>query len=179
MSENFEYALTQTHRVEGGYSNDPDDRGGPTNFGITHFDVDKAYKEGIIAHNNVAALTIGESKRIYKSFYWDAAKLDEVQNKYIAAEMFDTCVNMGINQMGKIVQRALEYLGENLEVDGIVGPITRGLINKWCRYDPKSLYIIMNCEQYIVYKIIIEVRPSQAKFARGWLKRVQQWMGNM
>lgn len=179
MSDNFEFALSQTLHFEGGYSNDPDDRGGETNYGITHFDVDRAYRKGVISHNNTANLTVDEAKSIYRDFYWDVSKLDLIQNKHIAAEMFDTSVNMGPTQMGKIVQRALEYLGENLAVDGVVGPITRSLINKWCNYDPKSLFIVMNCEQYAIYKIIIENNPSQLKFARGWLKRIQQWVGDI
>jgi lysozyme family protein len=176
MNKNFEFAFKETLGYEGGYSDDPNDKGGKTKFGVTEVELKRSYNEGIVDHCNVKELTLDDAKVIYKDHYWDKISGSKINNKYIAAELFDTSVNMGPRQAIKIVQRALEYLGENLQIDGIIGPITIGLINKWCIKDPKTLYIILNCEQYMIYKIIIEVDPSQRTFARGWIKRIQQWL---
>src|SRR5512146_2878001 len=58
---------------EGGYSNHPNDPGGPTNFGITIFDYRKSVKPGATAAD-VRAMTVEEAKRIYRTRYWDAQR---------------------------------------------------------------------------------------------------------
>jgi lysozyme family protein len=175
MSENFDYAVKETLNLEGGYSNNPNDTGGETNFGITHVTLKNAYDMGIVNYTDVKQLTVEDAKKIYKRLYWDVIRLDEVKDKRIAATLFDICVNGGPGAAGRIVQYALTYMGETLDVDGKIGPTTMGLINKWCIKRPMFLFIAINCEKYILYKKIIEKNPTQQEFALGWLKRIQQW----
>jgi len=172
MNENFEHAFRQTLGFEGEFSNDPMDYGGKTKYGITEFTLQRAIKQGIVVEKNIINLTVDDAKIIYKMFYWDVINLDKIIDMYIAAELFDTCVNMGESGVGKIVQNALEYLGEKITIDGIIGPITISLLNKWCLKNKKALFIALNCEQYIRYKTIIKNNPTQQIFAVGWLRRI-------
>jgi lysozyme family protein len=175
MTENFNYAVSQTLDLEGGYSNDPGDPGGETKFGITHITLDEAYRRGIVSHNVVKNLTADEAKQIYFVMYYQDVKLDLISDKYISATLFDCCVNMGQGAPGKIAQKALVHLEEIITVDGAIGPITINLINKWGQKDRRAFFTTINCEKYIHYKEIIANKPSQAQWARGWMHRIQQY----
>lgn len=77
---------------EGGYSNHPADRGGPTNWGIT---------QGIARANGYAgdmrALPRSLAEKLYRRLYWDQPGYAFVAESCpaVATELFDTAVNMG------------------------------------------------------------------------------------
>ncbi len=166
MNESFEYAFTVTASHEGGYVNAPYDPGGETKYGISK----RSYPE-----LDIPNLTLEQARCIYYRDYWLPLKLDEIKHTRIAAEIFDTAVNMGLKTATKIAQRALNFLGEDLKKDGILGAKTSALINKWSDFDRQALYKALNGEQYIQYKNIIKNRPNSQHFARGWMKRIQDW----
>jgi len=167
----FEYAVNQTLSFEGIYSNNPDDRGGETKYGITKREFERALEKCIISGvSDIKDLTVVQAKAIYKINYWFSIRLNEVDSYLIASEMFDTAVNMGTGTAVKIAQDALNFLGENLEVDGKIGPNTIEAINKWCKKDERALFVALNGEQYIRYK-----NNSQMMFHRGWTKRIQSY----
>ena len=185
---NFDYAFEKTLGLEGGYTNDPTDRGGETNFGIIKVVMESAIERGIISDTTVKDMTIDQAKAIYKADYWDKARLDEIEHKGIATEIFDTGVNSGVKKAIIIVQMALDYLGESPDVDGAIGPQTISLINKWCNKDPRALFVAMNGFQFIHYVLIVDdkdlidklatmvkANPDQTKFSRGWTKRIQDY----
>lgn len=173
----FEEALKRTLGYEGGYSNDPDDRGGTTNFGITHITYSSAVRRGIIKElpEGVKGLTARLAKKIYRGLYWVPLKLDQVEDPKVAVEMFDTAVNAGISKSAKIVQRVLQALGEDLTRDGIIGPITLEAINKWTKKNSKGFFRLLNSIQGAFYVEIVENDSSQAKYLLGWMKRVQSY----
>ena len=112
---------------EGGYVNHPADKGGPTCFGIT---------EAVArAHGYAGAmrsLPRHEAAAIYRRLYWLRPRFDQVakRSERIAAELFDTGVNMGPAVATTFLQRALTALNRNakdyadLTPDGRVGPLT-------------------------------------------------------
>lgn len=95
---------------EGGYVNHPADRGGPTNFGIT---------EAVARAHGYAGpmrmLPRGEAAAIYTRIYWLRPGFDAVamRSAKIAAELFDTGVNMGPAVAATFLQRALTALNRN------------------------------------------------------------------
>ncbi len=171
----FDYAFEQTLCLEGGYSDDPADRGGRTNWGITEATLKDAYKRGLIGTSDVAQLNKDEARMIYKADYWDALRLDSVLSPAIAAEIFDTAVNMGRSAAVKILQEALNYLSESLAVDGAMGMKTLEALNKWSSKDERALMVCLNGFQFMRYVGIIEMNASQKRFARGWTKRIQTY----
>jgi lysozyme family protein len=184
----FDYAIGKTLPLEGGYSNNPNDRGRETKCGITEAIFRDALKWRIISGvNSVKDLTDDQIKIIYRTLYWQPIRLNEVEDKEIAAEIFDTSVNSGPGKATLIAQLALDYLGEKLTVDGVMGSITIGLINKWCRKDPRALFVCLNGFQFIHFVAIVdgdlieEIQKrvksdaSQSTFSRGWTKRIQDY----
>lgn len=166
MSKRFLEAFKNVIGIEGGYVNDPADRGGETKYGICkrdHQDLD------------IKNLTLEQAKAIYYTEFWAPLKLDDILDPQIAEEMFDTAVNCGVKPSIRITQRALRFLGEPITQDGILGPATLEKVNKWSQKDPTSLYKAMNGYQFMKYAGIVEADESQGRFARGWLKRIQSY----
>lgn len=85
--DHFTLTWRETLGKEGGYSNNGDDPGGVTCWGIT---------EAVARHHgykgDMADLDADRAKAIAKRAYWDALRLDDVAflSPSIAREMFDT-----------------------------------------------------------------------------------------
>ncbi|ETZ07377.1 hypothetical protein P618_200441 [Holospora obtusa F1] len=65
---------------EGGYSDDPDDDGGETKFGISK----RSYP-----HVDVDALTVEQAKNIYKRDFWDTQLYKDIKDVNLATKFFD------------------------------------------------------------------------------------------
>ncbi len=166
MSISFQEAFNETLGHEGGYVNDPEDPGGETNWGISK----RSYPDV-----DIAALTVFDAKYLYFRDYWERLVLDKLDSGRIAGEMFDTAVNAGRKTAVRIAQRALNYLGEDLTEDGLIGPATIAALNKWSARDEQALYKCLNGFQFIHYVEITKRNEKLTRFARGWMKRIQQY----
>jgi lysozyme family protein len=95
---------------EGGYVNHPADKGGPTCFGITEA-VARAHGYG----GNMRHLPREDAAAIYTRMYWLRPRFDDIAKRSgpIAAELFDTGVNMGPGVAVTFLQRALTALNRN------------------------------------------------------------------
>src|SRR5690348_8320903 len=101
----YELSLARLLAHEGGYTNHPDDPGGPTNFGITIADYRRYAKPDATA-DDVRAMSVDEAKAIYRSRYWDAQRCDDLPAGVDYA-VFDYGVNSGIGRSGKVLRRVL------------------------------------------------------------------------
>ena len=169
---NFENAFKTILGYEGEYSDDADDRGGKTRYGITEVVARLSGYKG-----DMKELPLDTAKAIYKIGYWDSINLDLISDDKIAEELFDISVNMGPGQAGFIVQEALNLLNRNatswpdIKEDHIVGPETVGLVNKLIDSDKLALVKVINGLQFMTYVYIARKNPTQEKFFRGWIKR--------
>ena len=119
---------------EGGYVNHPDDRGGPTRYGITEA-VARAHGYG----GPIRALPVEEARAIYRRIYWLRPGFEKIATRApaIAAELFDTGVNMGPAVAVTFLQRALTALNRggtdypDLTPDGRVGPATARALERF------------------------------------------------
>ena len=93
MKKDFETALKFVLKWEGGYSNDPNDPGGETKYGISK----RSYPE-----LDISKLTLKQAKEIYYQNYWLKIGCDELPYPFNIV-VFDTAVNMGR-------RRAMEFL---------------------------------------------------------------------
>jgi len=174
---NFEHAFDRTMALEGGYSDHPLDSGGRTNYGIT-----EATYRAWLAGQRLDAADISDinpaiAKLIYKDVYWNPLKLDLIGDRNVAAEIFDTAVNCGHKSAVKMLQRAANFINPDaddlLEVDGILGPVTASVVNRLAERYGMPLLRAMNGEQYVYYRDLVERRPKDRAFARGWTKRLE------
>ncbi|KEZ00242.1 hypothetical protein AI27_08850 [Sphingomonas sp. BHC-A] len=161
---------------EGGYSNHPADRGGPTNFGITE-QVARAF--GYVG--DMRAMPRATAVSIYKARYWTGPRFDQVAAvcPQIADELFDTGINMGVGAAGRILQRALNALNRqaadypDIGVDGNVGNLTiaalKGFMAQRGAAGGEVLRRAMDGLQCARYIDIAEANPSQEAFVYGWI----------
>ena len=155
--KNFDEIIEKVLEHEGGYVNDPKDLGGETKYGIT-----KRFYPDIDIKN----LTIEKAKDIYKSDYWDKNKVESLpQNLWHI--YFDMCVNMGKRTAVKVLQRAANNKGRNIEVDGGLGPMTIGAL-KGVELDRVRAFRVK------YYVDLITARPEQEKFYLGWFRRATE-----
>lgn len=161
---------------EGPYVNHPADRGGPTCWGIT---------EAVARANGYAgamkSLPRAAAAAIYRRLYWVKPGFGKVAERAptVAAEMFDTGVNMGTAVAAGFLQRALNALNRSardysdLAVDLTVGPRTLAALDGFLKARGKAgeavLVRALDALQGERYIALAERRPSQEAFVYGWL----------
>lgn len=177
----FEQAIKTVLHHEGGFVNDPVDPGGATNFGVSirylkqrgDLDGDGVLDgdldgDGDIDVDDIKNMTRAQAEDLYRTGFWNKHKLDSIDEYIIAERVFDMVVNMGPRQAGKVVQRACNYFGKGLVVDGIMGPASFGAINS---LNAQKLLREIRFNHADFYLNLIERRPALAKFRDGWLRR--------
>ncbi len=158
--------INATVKAEGGYVNDPSDKGGETNYGIT---VATARANGY--KGGMRDLPLQTAKDIYRSEYLVKPGFSNFPSP-IAAELFDTGVNMGPATATKFLQRAINALqGSGLAVDGKMGPATRNAVAVYLASRSNAQDILLkalNCLQGVRYIELVEGNATQRKFVNGW-----------
>lgn len=169
----FQRAIDKTLGWEGGYSNDPEDPGGETNWGIAarwhpDLDIKNLTRDGAIA--------------IYHQGYWMPMRLDALRDTRLAMKIFDTVVNQDRRIGPGALQGALILLGQNLQLDYKIGPLTIAAANSY-QY-PEALlevYTVLRGMAYFlgaenieeVRAMIRERKPRLKKNVRGWMVRLE------
>ncbi len=188
----FDLSLPVVLRHEGGYVFDADDPGGETYRGISRrfhprwpgwVRVDMAKKKGKRGlEKRLAADEVlqAEVAAFYRTQFWDRLWGDRIPDQALADELFDTAVNMGVHRAVIFLQRALNLLNRNqrdfpdLLEDGLFGPKTLFTLSR-CLSRGDGPYVLKLCNllQGEHYLEVTERNPSQEKFLRGWLSRVE------
>lgn len=162
---------------EGGYVNHPDDKGGPTNWGIT-----QAVARAHGYNGDMRNLTRQQALDILTADYWTGPRFDLVSevSPAIAAELCDTGVNMGPSVQVKWFQRWLnvfniqQQLYPDLLADGQIGPRTISALKSFlARRGAEGETVLLralNCSQGQRYLELAEQRPANESFVYGWVK---------
>lgn len=166
--ERFLSAVDVIFQHEGGYSNDPNDRGGPTKFGISQ----------LFLHDNdmpcdadtILKLTKKEAAEIYKRCWWDKYHYNSIANLQLATKVFDLAVNMGPKTAHRIVQMAVNRAcpKKNLACDGILGVTTVSALNS---LDAADLMDQIRSGAAMYYEGLVADKPRLQCFLKGWLAR--------
>ncbi len=142
---------------EGGYSNDPNDPGGATNFGIEQREWPQV---------NIATITRAQAISWYEPNYWNKAPYASMISQQVATKLFDTHVNCGLSTAVMIAQKALGFSGQN--VDGSMGPLTLAAINA----ADKAMFLAEVVSLLTLhYKLLEQRNPNLLVFDRGWMAR--------
>lgn len=160
---------------EGGYTDHPNDRGGPTNWGITEATARAFGYDGPMQY-----MPRDTALRIYTERYWLQPGFDQVNaiSPRLAEELLDTGVNMGPAVAVRFLQRALNILNAqgkyypDVTVDGQLGRMTiaalRALLGARGDVGELTLWRMLNAQQSVRYIEIAESNPSQEAFQFGW-----------
>lgn len=173
----FDQIIDNIIAVEKGYVDNPADRGGPTNYGIT---LAVARANGFAG--DMRQLPLALARNIYMQRYIVEPKFDQVGaiNIDIAAELVDTGVNMGPGRSAEFLQRWLNGFNDtgsryaDLFVDGRLGPVSLDALRAFLRWrgvdGVKVMLRALNGVQATKYLEITEGNKSQRAFLFGWLR---------
>lgn len=152
VNVDFNRYVSKTIEFEGGLTNDPNDLGGLTKYGIA-----KKYYPRLDIEN----LTIDDAKRIYYNDYYLPTKTPSV-SKHIQFLFFDSCVTPGRTWATKTLQK----LG-GVKQDGILGPLTAAASKnvslqaftaaRWAHYQQRAID-----------------RPADKTHLAGWKSRCEK-----
>lgn len=166
---NIDKLIPHIIKWEGGakYTNDPLDRGGATKYGITlntlqsnHYDTNH---DGKVNVDDVKSLQLDDFKHILKSQYWDRWKADDIVNQSVANLLVDW--TWGSGKHGIIIPQRL--LG--VPADGKVGNVTINALNG---ANQRYIYNKVWEARKQFYYNIVNSNPSQSKWLKGWLNRL-------
>ena len=155
---------------EGGYVNHPEDKGGPTKYGITLGTLMRWRRRLTLTADDVKNLTVEEASQIYLNEYVVAPGFDKIKDVPLMEAVVDAAVNHGINGASRMLQEALM-----VSTDGILGDKTWAALAGY-----KESFVWMRFMAYRLrfYSQDIHHNPSQAVFAEGWLMRCVGLMKN-
>lgn len=154
---------------EGGFVNDPADAGGATNKGVTlatwrKVGYDKN-RDGVIDVADLKLISDEDAINVtLKPHYWDKIKATDIHDQSVANILADWAWGSGPASAAKAIQRMV-----GVTADGVVGPKTIAAINA---HEPKTLFNRIKAERERFFKQCVANRPANAKFLRGWLRRL-------
>ncbi|MFE8118109.1 type VI secretion system tip protein TssI/VgrG [Brenneria goodwinii] len=171
-TDNFSKISAIILRHEGGYKNDPEDPGDPTNKGISWPTWTKYAKEDIGVEptlDNLKKITTQQAEIIYKKRYWDPSGFNNIKDPKLALMSYDWTITSG--GAGKQIQKLLNTeFGGNLSTDGVIGPKTIEAMNNVADSEFLTTRISEIRKDY--YKLLVEKKPINKKYIDGWLNRV-------
>lgn len=136
----------------GAFSDEPDDHGGPTRWGITQAE---AQRHGF----DVRALTREQASGIFKSDYWC---FDGVVDQRVATKLLDMAANMGRGTAIRIAQKIV-----GVTADGVWGPATEAAVNS-VGADLLAKLVTACVKRYAS---IVGADHTQAEFIVDWMDR--------
>lgn len=149
---NFDNAFTALIGSEGGYSNNPNDTGGETMWGIT--------RRVAVANGYAGAmkdLPLSTAKSIAKTQYWDKVRGDDIDLR-IAFQLFDILYNGG-----HPIQWLQQAIG--VKADGVFGNVTLAAVKAM---DVPETVMLINAYRLLYYTSL----PTWNTFGKGWTNRV-------
>ena len=166
----FETYATKLLLLEGGYSFDKFDRGGATNMGVTlstwrsvGYDKDG---DGDIDPDDLLLLTRNDVTRVVRNFYWNRWRADEIASQPVAEIVVDWF--WGSGKWGIVIPQRI--LG--VEPDGLVGNVTITAVNQANQIEFHQQVFE---HRLLFIKQIVRNDPSQSRFEKGWINRLNQF----
>jgi len=176
----FASAVFKVLQFEGGISDDAEDKGGFTKYGISErffkSNIEKLRSLGIVKQSeSVADLSLSQVVDIYYHMFWKLIKCDEYDLAFVKGYMFDMAVNMGVGGSAMLLQQALNNVGNaGLKVDGAIGAKTLlayNRLNDTEKTELKLELIKLRVEKYV------RIGLNESRFLYGWVKRAFGWNG--
>lgn len=162
MKETYDAAMTRgVFPWEGGYTNDANDPGGPTNWGITIADA-RAYWKPTASAADVKSMPKSMAEDIYRKHYAIPIRYDDLPAG-VDISVLDYAINSGVGRSGKVLRR-LVGLPDNTSA------VTDEVIAAVKKRDPKALINAIDNERLAFLKTL-KIWPT---YANGWSRRVTE-----
>ena len=159
-SSRFDACMPFIFKAEGGYSDNPADPGGPTNYGITLATL-RAYEgDPNLTAEDVKKLTPAVAKEIYRTAYWNRMQCGALPVG-LDLEVFDFGVNSGPAESVKTLQKIV-----GVTQDGSIGPITLAAVRQFNVGDLIG--------RFAQARLAFYQSLNMPEFEQGWATRVAQ-----
>lgn len=177
---NFNTAYEKLALLEGGYSDRPEDPGGPTNYGISlrflknvpddngdgYLDGDLD-QDGDVDIDDIKLIDPSAAKDLYRIQFWDRYDYSLINSQIVADKLLQISVHAGPGRAARILQEAIST-NKAIIVDGIIGPKTLRAANQlpeaWLATETKH-------QTGKFYRTLISRRPTMEVFRKGFLNR--------
>ena len=170
---------------EGGFVNDPDDPGGATKFGVTIHTMRRLgldlTGDGAVNVADVRRLSRAQAVDIFVRHYFNAPRIAELPGP-LQPSVFDMYVNAGSSAV-KILQSLLREMGQEIAVDGAIGPQTIRAAQAAWQAAPDHLVDAYGIARRNYYFRLADRRPASRKYARsraggkgGWIRRAEEFI---
>jgi lysozyme family protein len=146
----FDQSFNRIIGHEGGYSNDPNDAGGETNWGISK----RSYP-----NEDIKNLTKDQAKAIYLRDFWMPIKAEFLPDG-VGFQLFDFALNSGIRTAVRAYQRALGVVD-----DGVLGPVSLRVSTQM----PPAAQIMGLLSERLYFMASLK---SWKHFNKGWARRI-------
>lgn len=160
MDPKIETVIEAVIKEEGGFSNDPADKGGRTQYGIAEKFHPEAWADGQVTQE--------EARNIYFKKYVEGPGFSGVKNTPLLHQLVDFGVNSGPFVATQHLQTAL-----GVEVDGKIGPKTLEALEKADQTLVNNKIVASRVK--LLCKICVK-NPSQLKFLSGWVDRAFEFL---
>jgi lysozyme family protein len=166
MQSNWKQSFDYMLESEGGFSDDPDDKGNwlpdgrkdCTNLGVTQ----TTWESWIGRQSNekeMRNLTPALVEPMYRRKFWEACSCNNLPPG-VDYLVFDFAVNAGVGRSAKTLQSAV-----GATPDGGIGPLTLAAVSK---FNPTELVNKFTDEKVAWYKSL-----NNPKYEQGWLNRAE------
>jgi lysozyme family protein len=170
---------------EGGYVNDPDDPGGPTNHGVTLATLRRLgrdlNRDGKVDSADIRALGQATAVDIFVHEFFERPRIGALPEP-LHATVFDMYVNAGTNAI-KILQRLFNDMRIAVDVDGLIGPQTVAAAQQAQTAAPAFLVDAYGIARRNYYYALGDARPASRKYCRrrdggkgGWITRAEAFI---
>lgn len=154
---------------EGGFVDRTDDRGGPTNRGITMATL-ATWRKRAVTREDILQLTEAEAREIYLALYICQPGFARIPDMRLRHLVVDCGVLSGQRHAAEWLQKVI-----GVRQDGVLGPMTTAALAA-----APVLYVYLGVcalRMRLVGRLIAR-DPRQAVFAGGWLDRFAWFMEN-
>jgi lysozyme family protein len=153
--------------TEGGYVNNPDDCGGPTNMGVT-IDQLASFRKAPVTAPDIKNLTVQEASALYLQKFIVGPNFDQLTSVNLRAAITDYGVLFGPL---RAIQSLQTILG--LTTDGILGPMSLAAANI---APAQSLINQLSIARVNAHINRVLTDNSQLQFLKGWTTRALQFI---
>ena len=159
------------------YTDDDDDRGGPTKGGITLATL-RDWRGIPLTAEDVENLSVVEAKQIYRHKYIELSGFLRIADDNLRAQIIDAGVMHGVDRATKWLQ---EIAG--VTADGDFGPRSQAAVNAMPPKDVAILFAVRRIRflggiiggNYLQRRFRATTQ-DQSRFADGWLQRATEFL---